>query len=155
MVKKNTSRGFSLLELLLVLAILAILAAVILPQFSKFRRSSTLNTDTMNVVTLINRARLLSVSAKNDTRYGVHLEAGQIVLFEGATYTAGASTNEVFVLSDGVTFSGTTINGGGSEILFEKITGDTNNNATTTMSIVGGDTNVTLVVNPSGVVATQ
>ena len=80
------TRGFTALEILIVIAILAILLATILPSFTNFRRSSLLNTDTMNLVTLINRARLLSVSSKDDERYGIHLETTKAVLFKGGVY---------------------------------------------------------------------
>lgn len=144
-------RGFSLLELLIVLAILAILVAVIATPFMNFRRNSFLNTDTMNLITLINRARLLSISSKNDSQYGIHLESGQAVLFQGATYTPGAPTNEVHAFTSPLALSSIQINGGGSEILFEKVTGATSQNATTTLLVTGTTASTTVVIRKTGI----
>lgn len=147
----SARRGFTALEILIVIAILAILLATILPSFTNFRRSSLLNTDTMNLVTLINRARLLSVSSKYDEQYGIHLESGKAVLFRGATYSAGASTNETHLFSTGLTLSSIAINGGGSEVLFEKVTGATTQNATTTLLVTGTTSSTTVLIFPTGI----
>lgn len=152
--QNNTNqKGFSLLELLIVIAILALILATVLPSFTNFRRSSLLNTETMNIVTLVNRARLLSVSAKNDTHYGIHFEAGKVVLFDAAAaYSSTDPTNEVYNAPSGITISSIVVNGGGSDVLFDKITGETSNNATTTILVVGTTASSTLIVRPTGVV---
>lgn len=149
----STSRGFTALEILIVIAILAILLATILPSFTNFRRSSLLNTDTMNLVTLINRARLLSVSSKDDERYGIHLESGKAVLFKGDIYSASEPTNETHVFGTGLTLSSIAISGGGSEVLFEKVTGATTNgkNATTTLLVTGTTSSTTVLIFPTGI----
>ncbi|HBB44384.1 MAG: pilus biogenesis protein [Parcubacteria group bacterium GW2011_GWA1_44_13] len=146
-------RGFTALEILIVIAILAILLATILPSFTNFRRSSLLNTDTMNLVTLINRARLLSVSSKDDEQYGIHLETTKAVLFKGDTYDTASSTNEVHVFSTGLTLSGIAISGGGSEILFEKVTGATTDGkkATTTLLVTGTTSSTTVLILQTGI----
>ena len=149
---KCSPRGFTALELLIVIAIMAILLAVIIPSFLNFRRSSLLNTETQELVTVINRARLLSVSSKNDERFGIHFEAGGVTLFQGATYTVGAGTNEVHTFNPAVTLSSIAINGGGSELLFEKVTGATSQNATTTLLVTGTTASTTVLVLQTGVV---
>lgn len=143
--------GFTITELLIVVAILGVLMSITIPSFTDFRRSSLLNTDTMGLVTLINKARVLSISAKNDDQYGVHLEGGKAVLFQGGTYSAGAITNEEQVFSAGLALSSIMVNGGGSEILFEKVTGATSQNATTTLLIIGTTASTTILVYPTGI----
>lgn len=149
--KNSPKKGFTAIEILMVIAILGVLLAVILPSFTNFRRASLLNTDTMNLVTLINRARLLSISAKDDNQFGIHLESGKAVLFKGATYSAGASTNETHTFSTGLTLSSIAINGGGSEILFEKVTGAASQNATTTLLVTGTTSSTTVLILPTGI----
>ncbi len=144
-------RGFTALEVMIVIAILAILLATILPSFMNFRRSSLLNTDTMNLVTLINRARLLSVSSKDDDRYGIHLESSKAVLFRGDTYSDSEPTNETHTFSTGLTLSSIAINGGGAEVLFKKITGATTQNATTTLLVTGTTSSTTVLILPTGI----
>ncbi|MFZ2303487.1 MAG: prepilin-type N-terminal cleavage/methylation domain-containing protein [Minisyncoccia bacterium] len=148
---KCPRHGFTALEILIVIAILAILLATILPSFMNFRRNSLLNTDTMNLVTLINRARLLSVSSKDDERYGIHLETTKAVLFKGGVYDTASSTNETHIFSTGLSLSSIAINGGGSEVLFEKVTGATTQNATTTLLVTGTTSSTTVLILPTGI----
>ncbi len=145
-------RGFTIIELVIALALIGALIVVILPSFISFRRSSALNTEAEDLVTVINRARLLSVSSKNDQQFGVHFDTDRAVLYQGPTYTSTDPTNEIHVLNSLVTLSGTTINGGGSEVLFQKVTGATSQNATTTLVVTGTTASTTILILPTGVV---
>lgn len=149
--QKKYAHGFSLLELIIVIAILGVLVTTIVPSFLKFRQSSVLNTETQELVTIINRARLLSVSSKNDQQFGVHLEAGQVVLFQGTTYSAGAVTNEPHIWNSSLTLATIVVNGGGPDVVFQKVTGATNQNATTTLLITGTTASSTVIVRPTGI----
>lgn len=148
----RTNRGLTFLEITISLGILAVLLVVIIPSFMDFRRNSILNTETQNVITLVNKARLSSMSSKEDFQYGIHFEAGKVVLFQGDTYTAGAGTNEELVLNTALTLSSVVVNGGGADVVFQKVTGATNQNATTTLLVTGGTASTTILVLPSGVV---
>lgn len=149
-IQKN--RGVTFLELTISVGILAILLVLIIPSFMDFRRKSILNTETQNIITLVNKARLYSMSSMEDTQYGIHFETGKAVLFQGDTYSAGAGTNEELVLNPALTFSSVVVNGGGAEVVFQKVTGATNQNATTTLLVTGSTASTTIVVRPSGVV---
>lgn len=145
------SHGFTLLELIIVVGILGLLLAVIMPSFLNFRRNSILNTETQNVITLVNKARMSSMSSREDAQYGIHLEASKVVLFQGDTYVDGAGTNEELVLNTALTLSLIEVYGGGAEVVFQKVTGATHQNATTTLLVVGSTASTTIVVFPSGV----
>lgn len=151
MMNNNQSRGFTMIEMLVVIVILSILTSAVLPSLLNFRRSSLLNTETQEVITLINRARLLSVSSKNDGQFGVHFEPSRLVLFQGATYTEGVATNEEHNFDSAISGS-TTINGGGTEVLFAKVTGSASQFATTTLLFTGTTASSTVIVLKSGVV---
>ncbi len=148
----NYTHGFTILEILIVISILGLLMAVTVPSFLTFKRNSLLNTETQEILTIVNRARLSSMSSRGDLQYGVHFEATRIVLFQGGTYSEGASTNEVHIFNHALTLNPITINGGGSDVLFLKFMGTTNQNATTTLRVVGSTTaSSTIIVRPSGV----
>lgn len=144
--------GFTLLETIIVISILGVVLSMILPSLSSFRQKSILDTEVQEMTTLINKARLSSMSSKNDRQYGIHFEAGKIVLFEGTTYTAGAPTNEEHSFNTALTLAPITINGGGAETIFQKITGGTNQNSTTTLKVVANTgASTTIVIFPSGI----
>ncbi|KKT81966.1 MAG: hypothetical protein A3B07_00115 [Candidatus Yonathbacteria bacterium RIFCSPLOWO2_01_FULL_43_27] len=145
------NRGLTFLELTISVGILAILLVIVIPSFMDFRRNSILSTETQNVITLVNKARLSSMSSKEDFQYGIHFEADKVVLFQGDTYVAGAGTNEEHVLNTALTLSPIVVNGGGADVVFQKVTGATNQNATTTLLVIGGTASTTIVVFPSGV----
>jgi len=145
------ARGFTFLEVVIVIAILSIIVATVLPPLMNFRKNSTLNSEVQEVMTLINKARMSAISSKDDQQFGIHFEAGKVVLFQGVTYTPGAATNEEHILDAAITGI-TTINGGGSELLFAKIIGSTSQNATTTLLIVGTTASTTILVRQSGIV---
>lgn len=153
--KSKKSRGVTFLELIIAVGILGMLLTVIMPSFLNFRRNSILNTETQEVITIINKARLSAMSSKGDMKYGVHLESGKIVLFPGTTYTAGASRNEEHILDGVLTLSTITVNGGGSNVVFEKITGATSQNATTTLLVTGSTASTTIVIHPTGIASMQ
>lgn len=145
------NRGLTFLELTISVGILALLLVIIVPSFMDFRRNSILNTETQNVITLVNKARMSSMSSKEDFQYGIHFDADKVVLFQGDTYVAGAGTNEELVLNTALTLSLIEVYGGGAEVVFQKVTGATNQNATTTLLVVGSTASTTIVVFPSGV----
>ncbi len=140
-----------MLEILIVISILGLIMAVVIPSFLSFKRSSFLNIETQEILTTVNRARMSSMASRGDLQYGVRFEATRITLFS-VPYVYGASTNEVYVFNPAIILSTITINGGGSDILFQKLTGSTNQNATTTLRVVGSTTaSSTIIVRPSGV----
>jgi prepilin-type N-terminal cleavage/methylation domain-containing protein len=146
-IPNSAHRGYTFIELLIVLAIIGIIMAVTIPSFSKFRQNSALNADTMNVITLINRARLLSVSSKADSQYGIYLSSTSSILFAGTTFASSpVATRETYALSNGVSMTGTA-----SEIVFAKVTGVPSVSATTTILVTGTTSSTTVLILPTGI----
>lgn len=147
-------KGYTFLELVIAISILGVLMMVVIPSFSDFRQNSLLNGDTTNLITLINRARLLSVSNNEDSQYGVHFESTKATLFKG-TYVVDTPSNEVVLFNNGISLSSISIDGGGSEILFEKVTGAASNTGDFTLSVSGVSKSVDIGVLASGVTTIQ
>ncbi len=92
-------RGFTLLEILIVLAILGILCGLSVAAFVNLKNAQTLDRDTDLVVESLRQARSQTLTAVNDTNYGIHFSSNQFTLFAGSTYDPNASTNKVFNLN--------------------------------------------------------
>ena len=74
-------RGITLLEILVSVAILAALSLVGVWYFSSATKSQALQKDRQGVVALLSEARSLSLSSKDASPYGGHIEEFQGVLF--------------------------------------------------------------------------
>lgn len=132
MFKFRSARGFSALELLVVIAILAILVGVTVIPLMSLRRRQLLVGTTEQVIGLITEARSRTLAAQNGANHGVLLTTNQLILFEGAS--APGTMLETLDLS-GVSLSGINLSGGGSVIIFDKLTGKSDQSGTLILSL--------------------
>ncbi len=120
------TKGISALEIIIVISVIGILSAIILPNLSKFRDEQALATTTADIVSLLNEARVSTLSSINSSQYGVHFESSRAVLFAGTSFTEPNATNKEISFSSVVTIptsGGISIAGGGSNIVFHRLTG--------------------------------
>ena len=111
----------------MVIAILGIISSIVLLNLSQFRNEQLLKNTTLDVVSLLSKARQNTLSSVNSTNYGVHFDSNKAVLFTGSLYSSNNATNEPIVFSSKVIVpipSGLNI-GGGSDVIFERLTGET------------------------------
>ena len=126
--------GFSMLELFIVLAIITLLCGIVIATFIDFRKNQALSKDTETIVEVLNQARNQTISSKNQSAYGVHFASSVVTLFTGGTYSAGASDNQNFSLNSADTVLTISLTGGGSNVVFTRISGETTQNGTITVS---------------------
>lgn len=126
----KTERGITALELLVVFAVLAIIFTVVLKPFSAFRNVQAINSASIQVVSLLNEARSSTVASKESSQYGVHIESGRVVYFKGASFSEPSSYNKEIKIDSSVKISGISLAGGGSDVVFQQLTGDTLNYGT-------------------------
>src|SRR3989338_6771694 len=136
----SSPRGFSLVEVIVVLAILAIISAIGVTSLSNLNKSEALTVEAEKVISLITKARSLTLAAKDGSVYGVHFEERKAVLFTGSTYASGASTNQTQLLNDVVKISAVSLAGGGTKVVFKKLTGSTAQFGTVTVASVASST---------------
>jgi prepilin-type N-terminal cleavage/methylation domain-containing protein len=141
--KNIKNKGISLIEILIAVSIIAIISAIAVPNLSKFHNQQALQNTTEDVVSLLNEARNNTISSKNSNTYGVHLETDRAILFTGTTFNSNDSSN-VPVIFDTATIipatGGISLNGGGSDIVFNRITGDTANYGTIIIELISDNT---------------
>lgn len=136
----HRSRGFSLVEMLVVLAIGVIITAVVVGSFSRSTGLQALDKQTTVALSLLEQARDLTLSAKNAAVYGVHFETTKAVLFTGPTYSASASSNVVEPMHYLLQISGISLLGGGNDVVFNRLVGDTAQSGTVTLSLLASTT---------------
>lgn len=143
---KQKTFGFSLLELLVVLAIISIVAAIVTTAFSTYRSNNDLKFAAERGVSMLREARAKSLSSENDMQYGVHFETAQIVLFAGSTYNASDPNNVVYAFPSTIQIFPITLTGGAVDVIFKRLTGETSQDGTVTMSLTA-DTSRTKTIN--------
>jgi prepilin-type N-terminal cleavage/methylation domain-containing protein len=148
------NRGFSLLEILLVVGIMGVLAAVIAFPLSSFHRAQKIRGATADVSSLVQQAQSLTLASHDSLQYGVHLTTTTATLFSGTTYIANAASNRVTTLPSGVTATWS-LQGSGADIIFERLTGETNQYGTITLSLSSPTLSRIITVSKLGSVATN
>src|SRR3989344_1590177 len=119
------SRGFTFIELLVVIGMIAVLASGALIAYRAASGGIELKTNAFKIVDVLNLARQRTIASLGASSYGVHFEASQFVLFKGADYSALDSDNIFYVLPDALEIADIVLVGGGSEVVFDRITGKT------------------------------
>ena len=129
----NKNNGLTLLELVIIVSILLLLIFVITGAFLGFRDTQALNSNVEQVVSILDEARFNTLSSQKSLQYGVRFEINKIVLFEGDTYSASDPNNKEFLLSSAIEISNIFLAGGVSDVVFQKLTGETNQYGTIIM----------------------
>jgi prepilin-type N-terminal cleavage/methylation domain-containing protein len=154
--RHEDTRAFTLIEILIVVMLMAILTVVTIRGFHTLSINKPLESEVQHVVGELNRARSLTLASQNADQYGVHLESSRVTLFEGTSFVNGAASNTVATLSPTVTISSIALTGGGSDVVFQRLTGKTTQDGIIKLSAVSSSTvSKTITVYQSGVVETQ
>jgi len=150
-VKKR--KGFTLIEILAVISILAVLFAIISSPIMSFYRKVVFQGATENVLTMLDEARKSTLSSYYSSQYGVHVTSSTITLFKGNSYSAVDPNNDVYELSSAVEITEINLTGGGNDVVFERITGETTQDGTIVLTPRIGDfSSSTITVHKSGLV---
>ena len=133
-------KGFTLIEVLVVVGLISLITGTPAFSFKDLNIRRPLENGVEDVVTLINEARSLTLSAQAETRYGVHLESEKIVLFSGGSYSSTSPANITSVLPSTVQIRNISLSGGGENILFDRLTGYTTNYGSLEVYLVASST---------------
>ena len=129
---KNSKKGLTLVEILISIAILTFLFLFGLSAFRVFSGKEALSTEAKKITTAIEEARSKTLSSEGGERFGVYLLTNGIVVFQ-YPYVEGGLNNKNVSLERGVSISSYLLTGGGNQILFKKISGETDNNGSITL----------------------
>lgn len=140
------------MELLMVIVIFSIIMSVTFYFFGGFGKKEALEKDVAGLTAFIRNARLLSVTSKNASPFGVHFQVDKVVLFEGNTYVAGGANEKIMAFSPKVYLYGYSLNTGGSDIIFTRLTGNTSNFGTVTLSLKDNSASTTITILKTGVI---
>jgi prepilin-type N-terminal cleavage/methylation domain-containing protein len=147
------NKGFTLIEMLLAIVLLGIAVTFVVLSFGKLNAEQALDTSVESAVSVFSEARSMTLSSVNDSQYGVHLESAQVVLFKGSSYSSSDSANVPTTLNSQVALRNITLSGGGSDVVFNRLTGATAKTGTFELYLKSATTTYkTLTVGATGLV---
>jgi prepilin-type N-terminal cleavage/methylation domain-containing protein len=152
-ITKNT-RGFTILELILVIAIFAVIFSSTTIVFGNLLNEHRLASKGYEIVQSLREARTDAVSRKGDSGWGVYLDASahpdRYIVFKGDSYMSrDSSFDQTVIFPESVIFSNIGISGG-NEIVFGKRTGETDD--TGSFDLVTGEDKFGVTVNRLGLI---
>lgn len=123
-------RGFSLIEVIVGISIILIVTGLVVAAYRNLGKTVNLTATSETLVATIDDARNRTLGSRNDSRYGVHVATTSYTLFQGTAYDAAATTNEVHTLPAGIEINTISLAGGGSNVIFDSLTGHTSQTGT-------------------------
>jgi prepilin-type N-terminal cleavage/methylation domain-containing protein len=144
-------KGFTLMEILVVLGILAILTTIGMTSFRNSSVRVNLEQQSAIALSLVEEARNNSLASLNNSEYGIRFSSTTVTLFQGKTYSSGAS-NKTHVFTNGVYASPINISGG-NDIYFNRLTGEPSATGTVTFKITADQSLFkVLIINGTGII---
>ena len=148
------NKGFTIIEIMIVVGIITILAGLSVPLSNSFLSRNELNSEALKITDALRSARAQAMFASEDSVWGVHFTSSSYIIFKGLTYNPADAYNNTFNLPGILTIGEITINGGGSDIIFDRIAGTTSTFGTTTIQNDASGSR-TITVNRGGTINLQ
>ncbi|MBI4118065.1 MAG: type II secretion system protein [Parcubacteria group bacterium] len=149
-------RGITLLEILVALSIFGLLGTFGVTTLSGFKKAIDLSGAADTTIAMLEDARSRTRFSNDRSQYGIHFATNRVTLFRGVSYVEGAPENESTTLPQTVEISTVTLTGGGSDVLFEVLTGEANKTGTVIIRLKSDVSKTRIVeIQQSGVAGIQ
>lgn len=146
------SRGFTVLEILVVVTLIFIITGIVVVAMGTFRDTQARDAEVEQVLALLGEARTDTIASKDASSYGVHFTSSSITLFKGTTYTAGDANNEEADIDSALSLVNISFAGGGSDVVFNRLTGTTDDYGTLVIRVgSSSDHDATISIAQTGI----
>jgi type II secretory pathway pseudopilin PulG len=118
-------KGFTLVEILVAVGTLAVLTGVSVSALFTLNKRSDVDIEARKLQSVLNRARNQTLASEEEQSFGVHIatSTSEYIFFRGAVFNPSDPENERFLIPANVTLGTLALRGGGSDIVFERLTG--------------------------------
>jgi len=147
--QKIPPRGFTLLETLIALGTLILIGTLAIVSFLNSRKVSDLNASVQNVISILRLAQSKTLAGEDDSQWGVHLAPSEYILFRGSSYPS-ATLTESFKLPWDIEIANINLATGGSDVIFERVSGTTTNSGTFDLRLLDGSGSIRIKIDGSG-----
>ncbi|MCH7597762.1 prepilin-type N-terminal cleavage/methylation domain-containing protein [Patescibacteria group bacterium] len=144
-IQLNNQSGLTIIEIMIAVSVVVVLAALSFQVFNVFIKRQALDKDTQKIVSMLKEARSATLASRANSVYGVHFVATRTVMFKGTVFIESDSNNRELSLNPRVQITVTNLNGGGSDIIFDRLTGATDQYGSITLSLVAS-TSITKII---------
>ncbi|MFH1170151.1 MAG: type II secretion system protein [Candidatus Vogelbacteria bacterium] len=135
-------RGFTLVEILVAIGIIVLVSYLVVIPFASFRDAKLLDGATEDILSLLHEAQTRTLSSDGGVAYGIHFESDKITL---------VPDNKEVLLHNHLTISSISLIGGGTTIMFNRLTGATDESGTVTVSLVADNSQQRVIaISPAG-----
>lgn len=131
------ARGITIVELSVVIALIGIIILIMFPQFSRMRENQVIKNATVDILSVIEKARSQTLSSLNSSEYGVRFQPDRVIIFKGKVFSESATNNETINIISPASISNITLNGvSGNEMdmYFNRLSGTPSASGTVTIS---------------------
>ncbi|MEK7123342.1 MAG: type II secretion system protein [Patescibacteria group bacterium] len=148
---KIKNRGFTVIEVLVAVAIIVLITAIGVGVFRNFKIENQLNSAAAGVLSVIRLAQSKTLAGEASSQWGVHFQSDRYALFQGGIYNAADPNNVVSLLDPQIQISVIALAGGGSELIFNRLTGTTGQDGNVQISSVSDASRLrTIYIESSG-----
>lgn len=141
-----SSRGFTLIEILVVVAIIGIIVSLAATADLNTLKGDTFRAEESTIVSMLTLARSRAMNNMFETSHGVCYVAPNYVIFQGSTCDSAASTSELTPANISIASNGSTIF---PAFVFNRLTGNTTNGV---IHITDGVKSADIILNNEGTI---
>ena len=132
----GVNNGFTLIEIIIAISIMVFLFSASISYYFATNESTKLSTSAQDIISSIKLAKNRTVASLASSSYGLHFENNQYVMFRGVSYSASDPNNIFYAVPTGIEIANIALEGGGSDVVFDRITGKVVNNGSINVRVI-------------------
>jgi Tfp pilus assembly protein FimT len=140
------------MEILFSLSILLILFFIVTSVFSSIAKKQSVESDANLIHSILIQARNQTITSQNASQYGVHFASTSVTLFAGSSYNPSDTSNQIYFLNPSDTILTLSFNGGGTDVVFLRLTGETTQDGVLTVRSLLASSTKTITLFKTGLV---
>ena len=145
------NKGVSLIELLITISVVIFLIGTSIVSYRFFEKGAELENTAQHILATLKLAQTKTLASEDASPYGIHFEADKYILFKGDIYQPSAVDNQIHQLANRLEIYDIDLADGGNDIVFQRISGQANQNGTTSLRIISQPTRTkTITIRSSG-----